>query len=110
VEDFIEFSNHQIEDVSLPHYEKNSLLERLSLLFSWQDTRKAHILQSIHRADMLLKKIAAVFHIDRQSLYFMLPEEIEEIDKEWYRNQLIQRKEIFVDYTSSDGLRITLTD
>jgi hypothetical protein len=74
----------------------------LSILFSWQDDRKANILQSIHRADELLQKISSTLNIDRKSLYFMLPEEVEKIEQESFRTELIQRKEIVVDYASND--------
>jgi phosphoenolpyruvate synthase/pyruvate phosphate dikinase len=56
-----------------------------------------------------LQTIASTLNIDRTSLYFILPEEVEKIDDKQYRQELLERTHILIDYASNVGTRLTLT-
>jgi phosphoenolpyruvate synthase/pyruvate phosphate dikinase len=106
LEDFLALAHPQ--GVYEPISYQEDFLTILSLLFSRQDQRKANILESIERADKLLHSIAEKCSYDLSSLYFMLPEEVNKLWDSVYHQELLARKEVFVDYAPASLHRIKL--
>ncbi len=86
---------------------ESDFVKIVSHLFSWQDERKAHILESIHVNQPVLDELARRLGIQPEIARFMLPEEADRITDPAFQSELIERSKLFVDY-APQSLKRTL--
>lgn len=81
----------------------------LSHIFSWQDDRKARILESIYAAEPVLYATADRLGISREAIRFLLPEEVEKVDDPDFQKILTFRTDTFINYVPKNLHRMLLT-
>ncbi len=105
LEKFLEFSKTKFEQHSYKET-TDETVNIISVLFAWQDERKAHILQAIYETQGVLEIISKKLDIPLECLFFVLPEEISKLEDERYREELKKRIIAFIDYVPKNMDRI----
>jgi phosphohistidine swiveling domain-containing protein len=92
-----------------PHKEKDEFLKIMSVMFSWQDERKANLLKSIHSSELVLFELAKKVSLPKTSAVFLLPDEVDKVENLEFHKELRSRASLFIDYSKNNKEALLLT-